>query len=294
MPFFLFGLLFLPFFSFSQTRIPVIHRADLSDSAFLQLIFDRQNSYQKAQQGKPLPRLHLFAYTVQPGDDFYKLAAQFNTDTATLASLNLLSNADDLHPGMPLLLCNRKGLFIPDFPTQEFLPVFIRHSRLHGETEPPSLTVNGKRWFFLENESFSASEQAFFLKILYRYPLSHGVMTSDYGRREDPINHRASWHKGIDLAAPFGAEVFAANSGTVSDSGTDDVYGNYILLSHPNGFQTFYAHLSRIGVTPFAKVHAGEAIGNVGDSGRATGAHLHFEIRRKGQTIDPKTLIRLK
>ena len=93
-------------------------------------------------------------------------------------------------------------------------------------------------------------------------------------------------HHGIDLAAPKGSEIYAYDSGKVKQIGQNAVYGNFILLSH-NGFDSFYGHLSEINVAEGEKIRAGDSIGIIGSSGKSTGVHLHFEIRKDGTAVDP-------
>ncbi len=100
-------------------------------------------------------------------------------------------------------------------------------------------------------------------------------------------------HPGIDVAVPIGSPVRAAGGGRVLDAGSDpDVYGLFVLLEHPEGYQSMYGHLSRVTATVGGFVPAGEVIGLSGNSGRSSAPHLHFEVRRDGKPLDPMTLVR--
>jgi murein DD-endopeptidase MepM/ murein hydrolase activator NlpD len=99
-------------------------------------------------------------------------------------------------------------------------------------------------------------------------------------------------HPGIDVAVPVGALVRATAGGTVLQTGTDPEYGLFVLLQHPNGYQSMYGHLSRVIAVQGGLVRGGEVIGRSGNTGRSSAPHLHFEIRRDGVSIDPMTLIR--
>lgn len=120
-----------------------------------------------------------------------------------------------------------------------------------------------------------------------------GRPTSGYGLRTDPIKGTTSKHPGFDLAAPTGTPVAAAAGGTVVHAGPAGTYGNLITIRHDNGLETRYAHLSAVDVQVGARVEAGQPIGKVGTTGYSTGPHLHFEVRRDGQTIDPAPLLPL-
>lgn len=113
-----------------------------------------------------------------------------------------------------------------------------------------------------------------------------GTITSRFG-----IRSRDN-HKGLDIAAPKGTQIKAAASGTVIHSGNkNDGYGNYIILSHSNGIQTYYAHCSELLVAKGEKVEQGQIIAKVGSTGISTGNHLHFEVRINGVAQNPQNYV---
>jgi len=99
-------------------------------------------------------------------------------------------------------------------------------------------------------------------------------------------------HAGLDLAVPVGSEVRASGGGLVRRTGTDSAYGEFVLLAHPDGYETMYGHLSRILVARGAMVSAGQLIALTGNTGRSTAPHLHFEVRLYGASVDPMTLVK--
>jgi murein DD-endopeptidase MepM/ murein hydrolase activator NlpD len=99
-------------------------------------------------------------------------------------------------------------------------------------------------------------------------------------------------HPGVDIAVSVGSLVRAAGGSTVGQAGEDPEYGRYVLLAHPEEYQTMYGHLSRILVTVGDTVAAGQVIGLSGNSGRSTAPHLHFEIRQRGTSLDPLTMVK--
>jgi murein DD-endopeptidase MepM/ murein hydrolase activator NlpD len=99
-------------------------------------------------------------------------------------------------------------------------------------------------------------------------------------------------HPGIDIAVPIGSMVRAAGGATVHQVGEDPEYGFFVLLDHPDQYQTMYGHLSRILVSIGASVAPGQVIGLSGNSGRSTAPHLHFEVRQRGVSLDPQTMIK--
>jgi murein DD-endopeptidase MepM/ murein hydrolase activator NlpD len=99
-------------------------------------------------------------------------------------------------------------------------------------------------------------------------------------------------HEGIDIAVPVGTPIRASGGGQVEAAGTDADYGMFVLLRHPGGYESMYGHASRLLVRDGDSVVAGQVIALTGSSGRSTAPHLHFEIRREGQSLDPLTLLK--
>lgn len=115
-----------------------------------------------------------------------------------------------------------------------------------------------------------------------------GVESSGFGWREDPFHRRSKFHKGMDFRAPRGTSVFAAGTGVVVFAGRKGGYGNAIFIDHGDGVITRYGHLRKIHVATGAKVSGGARVGEVGSTGRATGPHLHFEVRLDGRAVNPQ------
>jgi len=113
------------------------------------------------------------------------------------------------------------------------------------------------------------------------------AISSDFGWRQDPIHGQARFHAGLDLKVAYGQEVRAASGGVVKFAGEQSGYGTTVVVDHGDGLETRYAHLSSTDVRQGDMVSAGQAIARSGNSGRSTGAHLHFEVRQNGQPIDP-------
>jgi len=115
--------------------------------------------------------------------------------------------------------------------------------------------------------------------------------TSGFGVRKDPLTGAVKKHKGMDFKAGYGEQVYAAAGGRVVFAGVSGGYGNLVQIAHGNGYLTYYGHLSTIQVKQGQKVKRGQGIGKVGATGRVTGPHLHFEIRKNGVALDPLLLI---
>jgi murein DD-endopeptidase MepM/ murein hydrolase activator NlpD len=113
------------------------------------------------------------------------------------------------------------------------------------------------------------------------------TVSSKLGWRKDPFTGETRYHRGVDFAVPHGTKVRSLTSGRVLFSGRQGGYGNTVVVESRSGVKTRYAHLSELGVTKGEEVSRGQEIGKVGDSGRATGPHLHLEMERSGKLLNP-------
>ena len=129
-------------------------------------------------------------------------------------------------------------------------------------------------------------------KFLLRKPIGEGEMTSPFGMRYHPILHFTRMHTGVDWAAPIGTQVFAAGSGVVIKAQWDAGYGRRVEIQHANGYVTTYNHLSGFGrgITEGVHVSQGQVIGYLGQTGLATGPHLHYEVIINGNFVDPMAI----
>lgn len=119
-----------------------------------------------------------------------------------------------------------------------------------------------------------------------------GRVSSGYGWRSDPLKGQTKFHGGIDLAARYGTQVPAAAGGTVVTADEQGGYGLTVVVRHPNGFESRYAHLSSLDVKAGETVAQGQPLGRVGSTGRSTGPHLHFEVTQAGRRVDPEQFVR--
>lgn len=121
---------------------------------------------------------------------------------------------------------------------------------------------------------------------------STGQTTSKYGLRVHPIRKTKSMHTGLDFGGRIGDTIIASRAGEVAFSGWyNNVYGNVVIINHGGGYQTFYAHMSRVSVSKGQVVNQGDRIGFVGSTGMSTGAHLHFEVRKNGASLNPMNFL---
>ncbi len=114
-----------------------------------------------------------------------------------------------------------------------------------------------------------------------------GAVGSEYGNRVHPVHGGVRMHHGADIGAPTGTPIHSFAAGTVTFAGSRGGYGNMVIVEHANGITSRYAHQSAMDVSVGQRVAAGEQLGRVGATGTATGPHLHFELRRDGESFDP-------
>jgi len=115
----------------------------------------------------------------------------------------------------------------------------------------------------------------------------NGRLMGGYGVRSDPFSGEGAMHTGVDISAPQGTPVHATADGIVLHAGWNGGYGRCVIIDHGNGYQTWYAHLSRLDVLEGQEIRQGETLGAVGTSGRSTGSHLHYEVRIGSTPVNP-------
>ena len=141
-------------------------------------------------------------------------------------------------------------------------------------------TANGDVDYFDKNGQSAKKE-------LMRTPIDGARLSSGFGRRKHPVLGYNKMHKGLDFAAPRGTPIYAAGNGTIKYAGRNGAYGNFVLIRHNATYSTAYAHMKRINTAKGRRVKQGQIIGYVGTTGRSTGPHLHYEIRRSGRQVNP-------
>lgn len=119
-----------------------------------------------------------------------------------------------------------------------------------------------------------------------------GKISSAYGTRKDPFTGADRFHHGLDIAAPEGSSVRCSSDGVVAFCGPKGGYGNVVVVDHGDGVQSMYAHNSALLVEKGDRVTRGQEVAKVGSTGRSTGAHLHFEVRKNGVAIDPRPYLK--
>ena len=168
----------------------------------------------------------------------------------------------------------------------------------YGDVLYANLLVKGRRLpvYRFENQDgrvdYYSENGSSIKKSLMRTPIDGARISSGFGLRRHPISGYTKMHKGVDFAAALGTPVYAAGDGKIEIAGRKGSYGNYIRIKHNSNMKTAYAHLHRIakGISPGASVRQGQVIGFVGSTGRSTGPHLHYEVIRGEQQVNPNSV----
>lgn len=153
------------------------------------------------------------------------------------------------------------------------------------EENEPEKTVKSDSSALSDISSAPAAEAEIFAPIMP----CNGKISSPFGERTHPVSGEGKFHNGLDIAANVGTEIKATESGTVEKSIYDQFSGNLVVIKHSGGYTSSYAHMSRSLVSAGQEVKKGDIIGHVGSTGISTGPHLHIEIRKNGEPIDPNS-----
>ncbi len=294
------GVILAPFLAstypiFSQNSTSA---AKIASSSQAQSIFVGENLFQTDISQKP--RDKVISYTVQKGDTISTIAEKFGISTETIKWANNLTN-DYLNVGDSLEILPVTGIAykvqsgdtvytiakkfdtiaqkIVDFPFNDFANPET-FSLVSGQILIVPDGIKPSEQPFIKRQIYIAQGPTFLSSAGFTWPISGG------------ISQFASWyHMALDITNPTGTPIVASQNGTVTKISTgtwDGGYGNNIIIDSGGGFQTLYAHMSGINVSIGQQVAAGKTvIGYVGNTGRSTGSHLHFEIRRNGVLVNP-------
>jgi murein DD-endopeptidase MepM/ murein hydrolase activator NlpD len=242
----------------------------------------------------PLDLAETFAwktYTVQKGDSVSKIAAAHSLSMDAVIASNNLTNARLLRVGEILRLPNMDGIPYTvkkgDSLSKISNSMGVPMEAILDANDIQRDVIKAGELIFIPGARMRTEDLKLALGELFAYPLQGARLTSPYGWRNDPISGVRRHHAAIDLAAPTGTPVLAASAGKVSATGYNGTYGNFIILSHGNNYQTMYAHLNLISVKEGAQVEQGVKIGEVGNTGYSTGSHLHFAVYKNGQAVNP-------
>lgn len=237
-------------------------------------------------------------YTVKSGDTISGITRKFGLkNISTIIGINKIENVRLISAGTKLQIPSVDGLTytVQSGNTLQGLSAKFNVSMEElldvNELESASLQIGQK--LFIPGARMESDDLLSALGELFKNPLhSKFRYTSMFGPRTDPISGAKSSHTGIDMACPSGTPIYSSSAGTVAFAGYSNIFGNYVIVKHANGYQTLYAHLSKITAKKGERVSQETKIGLVGSTGYSTGPHLHFTVYKNGKLVDPMTMIK--
>ncbi|STO30725.1 Murein hydrolase activator NlpD precursor [Fusobacterium necrogenes] len=235
-------------------------------------------------------------YIVQKGDTLSEIAEAYNMGLSVLMANNPGVSASNLRVGQEITVLTGNGIFYKvskgDSLSKiaELFKVDVEEIKKINKLDSNMVQLGDVLYIknpnvtkYLGSRSPNIDNRS---NLGFIMPIKYTGITSPYGNRFHPVLKRYIFHAGADLRARF-IPLYASKEGKVTFAGSMNGYGKIIIIQHSGGYETRYAHLDKIGVRKGQYVKTGELIGKTGQSGRVTGPHLHFELRKNGKTLNP-------
>lgn len=236
-------------------------------------------------------------YRVKKGDMIGYIADNFNITQDTIISVNNIRSSRLLQIGQYLKIPSMPGIIYTVRKNGETVESISKKYNIDSSKTSEvnnialETSLNAGTTLFLPEAYLDWVTRQEINGDLFHKPVrSRYWLSSYYGWRSSPFSGKRSYHSGVDMACPTGTSVYAALGGTVTSTGFNNVYGNYIIVTHHSGYKTLYGHLSAILVVRGKYVDTNTRIGRVGSTGMSTGPHLHFTVYKNGKTVDPIAL----
>lgn len=267
-----------------------------------------------AEQKKRANLVSYKKYTVKPGDSLWTIASANGLNVDSLYGTNVMRNPDRLSPGTVLRIPNQDGMTVKFAKGQTLAALAKKYEvsekavRMANGLDAKATPKAGDEIFLpgvmktvamyrgssggggLSSKAPTVAKAPRVTKS-FSWPVS-GSISSPFGWRKHPIKKRRLFHSGLDIRAPRNTPVRAANGGQVIFAGWMSGYGRTVIVRHNSTYTTLYAHMQSIRVAKGMNVSKGTIIGRVGSSGRATGPHLHFEVRSGDRPTNPMSYLR--
>lgn len=266
--------LFLIFFQSLLYSLPTIDFR-VNNNILKQYKSDLNENRRRLKVNEPLLPLQFYRYSVTPEDTIFSVSSRFNLNYDTIATLNSIENQLFFKEYRFIIIPNCLGTFTPN--------------RKNDSQE--EINLGDRVVYFTPGMEMSKKDRTSFLISPFTSPLKKMKITSPFGHRENPFSGMSELHPGIDLKAKVGTKIFSPYQGIIKVSSYNDFLGNYLIIDHGMGYTSHYYHLERVKFKKGYMLNQGEHVGFTGNSGRSTGPHLHFEIRKEDEVINPVTLL---
>ena len=237
-------------------------------------------------------------YTVKSGDSISTISRKFGlSNISTLIAVNDISNVRTLWLGQKLRVPSTDGIVHKVVAGDSLNSLSVKYhvsiEEILDANDLDSDSLAKGTELFIPGAKMDSTSLRKAMGELFTYPIKASWrLTSKFGPRSDPFTGVASNHTGIDMACPTGTPIRAAMSGRVAYVGWSNIFGNYIIINHGNGYQTLYGHMSKTLAKKGQNVDQSTKIGLVGSTGYSTGPHLHFTVYKNGNLVDPLTLLK--
>lgn len=247
-----------------------------------------------SQENQGELELCYYTYRVRKGDMIGFIADTFNITQDTIISVNNIHQSRLLQIGQYLKIPSMPGIVYTVRNDGESIKSIADKYEISADkcARVNSIQVGtklpaGSTLFLPDAQLDWVTRQEINGDLFHKPVKARYWLSSYYGWRSSPFNGKRSYHSGVDMACPTGTSVYAALGGSVSSTGFNNVYGNYVIVTHHSGYKTLYGHLSAILVTRGQYVDTNTRIGRVGSTGMSTGPHLHFTVYKFGKTVNP-------
>lgn len=238
-------------------------------------------------------------YIIEEGDNLTTISRKIGANLDTLVSVNKITNANRLRPGQKIVIPNRNGLLYTIKKDESIEEIAERYDvslnrvlSFNKISDPNDIEVGDD--IFLPGAKYTLDEIIDKFGQMFSIPTTITRISSVFGYRVHPITGVRTKHMGVDIPGRLNTPVYAARKGKVIFAGYSGGYGNLVIVRHDKGYTTYYGHLNSITTRAGATVGVGVMIGRMGSTGRSTGSHLHFEVRRNGVALNPADFIPIK
>ena len=238
-------------------------------------------------------------YIIEEGDNLTVISRKIGANLDTLVSVNKISNANRLRPGQKIIVPNRNGLLYTMKKGESLEDVTERYDVslkrvLTFNKISDASNIEAGDDIFLPGAKYTLDERIDKFGQMFSLPTTITRISSVFGYRVHPITGVRTKHMGVDIPGRLNTPVYASRKGKVIFAGYSGGYGNLVIVRHDKGYTTYYGHLNSITTKAGANVGVGVMIGRMGSTGRSTGSHLHFEVRRNGVALNPADFIPIK
>ena len=238
-------------------------------------------------------------YTIGEGENLTTISRKIGVNLDTLVSVNKITNANKLKPGQKIIIPNRNGLLYTIKQNENIEDVASKYDiqlnrilAFNKIDEISDIEIGDD--IFLPGAKYTLDERIEKFGQMFSLPVTVTRISSLFGYRVHPITKVRTKHTGVDIPGSLNTPVYAARKGKVIFAGYSGGYGNLVIVRHDKGYTTYYGHLNKITTKIGANVGVGVMIGRMGSTGNSTGSHLHFEVRRNGEALNPIDFIPIR